>query len=86
MAIRNLFYQCVSGPHALTMDCWYLVQRPDQIYWVEHTWSHGDGPDDPDVGSCTLPVGQFVCVRWQYRASLSVRGDGQWGTANRRHM
>ena len=60
MAIRNLFYQCVSGPHALTMDCWYLVQRPDQIYWVEHTWSHGDGPDDPDVGSCTLPVGQFV--------------------------
>ena len=60
MASRTLFYRCARGQDAQSVDTWYLVHGDDRTHWVEHSWSHCDKADKPDVGTETLSVAEVL--------------------------
>ena len=59
MASRTLFYRSARGQDAQSVDSWFLILRDD--CWIEHAWSHGDGPDK-SVETETLTPSQVMAT------------------------
>ena len=46
------------GPHG-AIECWYLFEKANGSYWVEHTWSRPAADNTSAVGSETVQPEQI---------------------------
>ena len=59
MSSKVVVRRRASGPSGQSVDCWYLIEKDDGSFWVEHTWWHPRDDEAPDVGSVITSARQM---------------------------